>query len=99
MQLHIGNEPDHNQQILEAAGWKVVMIFEAHFFAYHLQTGRILEHVIGSHEDSDDDDKYVAIQFKLAFKEILASLKEETKAPLPFNAVSTEWDAWDIARY
>jgi beta-lactamase superfamily II metal-dependent hydrolase len=97
MQLHIGNESDHNQQILEAAGWKVVIISEAHFFAYHSQTGRILEHIIGSHEDSDDDDKYVAIQFKLAFKEILASLKEQTKEPLPFDALSTGWDVWDKA--
>ncbi len=84
---------DPNKQILEAAGWNVFMEGEDHFFAYHSQSGRIVEHFLGVRDEDEDYEKHMAIQFKVAYKEILASLTEQTREPL--STVSTGWNTWD----
>lgn len=93
MDVNFSNVLDPNKQILGAAGWNVFMESEEHFFAYHSRTGRIVEHVLGNHDEGEDFEKHMAIQFKVAYAEILMSLVEQTKPPM---TTDTSWDTWDL---
>ena len=93
MSTNFSNLLDPNKQILNAAGWNVFQESEDHFYALHSQSGRIVEHFLGAHDENEDYQMHMAIQFKVAYAEILMSLVEQTRPPM---TTDTSWDTWDL---